>query len=61
MNLYALPYLSCDFLNTLADGNGEIKMEFLDLCGNQNVNDDLFVKFKNSYTLDNLHYLNLVK
>ena len=40
LNLYALPDLKCTFLAHLSND----KLEFLDLCGNQCVNDELFKK-----------------
>ena len=40
LNLYALPDLLCTFLEHLSND----KLEFLDLCGNQCVTDELFIK-----------------
>ncbi len=59
MNLYAISYLKCDFLKTLAEDKNETKLEFLDLCGNQLINDEIFILFENSNSLQNLNYLNL--
>ena len=59
LNLYALPYLKCDFLKILAEKNENCKIEFLDLCGNQQVDDQIFENFTNSRALKKLKYLNL--
>ena len=40
LNLYALPELECTFLGEMCFN----KLEFLDLCGNQGVNDELLEK-----------------
>ena len=46
LNLYALPDLKCDFIYHLPE-DGVI--EFLDLCGNQCVEDEQFVHAKNKF------------
>lgn len=51
LNLYAIPYLKCEFLEYLSDN-----IEFLDLCGNQVVEDKDVLKMKTG----KLKYLNLV-
>ena len=53
LNVYALPKLKMSFLNHLACKN----LEFLDMCGNQNVTDDLFKKA--AEILNNIKQLNL--
>lgn len=56
LNLYALPYLNCDFLREISKKENS-RMEFLDLCGNTIITDDLLIPaLKN---LRNLKYLNL--
>ncbi len=60
LNLYALPYLKCTFFEQLSKWEKTCKLEFLDLCGNQCVDDKLFSYFKNTNSLKNLKYLNLV-
>ena len=59
LNLYALSYLKCDFLKFMAEFTNETQLEFLDLCGNQLIDDDIFILFENSNSLQNLNYLNL--
>lgn len=54
LNLYALPDINCDFIGKLNHAN----LTFVDLCGNINVSDDLFIK-AGDY-LKNITYLNLV-
>lgn len=51
LNLYAIPYIKCEFLEYLTDS-----IEFLDLCGNQVVEDKDVLKMKTG----KLKYLNLV-
>lgn len=53
LNLYALPKLECTFLNFVNCKN----LEFLDLCGNQNVSDDYFKNASNVF--QNIKSLNL--
>jgi hypothetical protein len=53
LNLYALPKLKMSFLNFINCRN----LEFLDMCGNQYVSDELFKKA--SEKLDNVKQLNL--
>lgn len=55
LNLYALPDTNCEFIGQL----NHSRMTFLDLCGNINVNDDLFIK--SAAYLTNITYLNLVR
>jgi hypothetical protein len=53
LNLYALPYLKCDFMYKM-----KCNLELLDLCGNAEVTDKHFID--NVEKLGNLTYLNLV-
>ena len=53
LNVYALPKLNMTFLNHINCNN----LEFLDMCGNQNVTDELFKKASES--LNNIKQLNL--
>ena len=53
LNLYALPKLQMDFLNNIKCS----KLEFLDMCGNQNVTDEHFKKA--AEVLNNIKQLNL--
>ena len=53
LNLYALPKLKMTFLNHIKCQ----KLEFLDMCGNQNVTDELFKKA--SEVLNNIKHLNV--
>lgn len=57
LNLYALPYLKCEFLKEISNKE-DCKLEFLDLCGNLQVVDEQFIQAAKS--LGNLKYLNLV-
>jgi len=53
LNLYALPYLRCNFLDEM-----KCSLEFLDICGNTSILDEIFIR--NAHKLENLKYLNLV-
>ena len=53
LNVYALPRLKMSFLNHIKCKN----LEFLDMCGNQNVIDELFKKA--AEVLNNIKQLNL--
>ena len=53
LNLYALPKLEMNFLKNI----NCTKLEFLDLCGNQNISDEHFKKA--SEKLNNIKSLNL--
>lgn len=63
LNLYALPYLKCSFLQYFKEKGENCKLEFLDLCGNQNIKDDVFTIFEgsSSIALRKLKYLNMVR
>jgi F-box and leucine-rich repeat protein 2/20 len=43
----------------LAEKDENCKIEFLDLCGNQNLDDEILKCFSNKKSLKNLKYLNL--
>ena len=45
LNLYALPYLECAFLESL---NENCMLEFLDFSGNSKINDEKIVKASGS-------------
>ncbi len=61
LNLYALPYLKCNFLENFKDKGEKCNLEFLDVCGNQNIIDEVFICFANTDALRKLKYLNLVR
>ena len=56
LNLYALPYLQCTFFKELSKKESSV-LEYIDLCGNQYVTDDLFIGAMPS--IKKLKYLNL--
>ena len=57
LNLYALPYLKCDFFSELSLRKNS-PLEYLDLCGNLQIVDDQLIQA--AELLSNLNYLNLV-
>jgi hypothetical protein len=54
LNLYALPFLECQFFNSMT-----CKLQFLDICGNTSIVDESFINNADKFT--ELRYLNLVR
>lgn len=55
INLYAVSTISCSFLATFPENS---RVKFVDVCGNQNI-DDYIVKAM-ALSMPNLEYLNFV-
>jgi F-box/leucine-rich repeat protein 2/20 len=53
LSLYALPFLECRFFNSMT-----CKLEYLDICGNTTIVDEVFINNADKFT--NLKYLNMV-